>query len=87
MFYALSENGDDFKKCCQEATGNFELTFNKQTDCKRNATDDNNQSDPDLKDFILHHIIRKYGKKYAEELEKYDRKFSLLREYEDRVRN
>ena len=60
---------------------------NKQPEYKGNSSDDNNHSDPELVDFVLHHIIRKDGKKYAEELKKYDKKFSILREYEDRVRN
>ena len=59
----------------------------KQTDFKSNALDDNTHSDPELVDFVLHHIIRKDGKKYAEELKQYDKKFSILREFEDRVRN
>ena len=48
---------------------------------------DTNHSDPELLDFILHHIIRKEGKPYAEQLKVFDKKFSILREYEDRVRN
>ena len=48
---------------------------------------DTNHSDPELIDYILHHVIRKEGKPYADKLKVYDRKFSILREYEDRVRN
>lgn len=61
------------------------LIENKQND--NTSLNDSNHSDPELVDYVLHHIVRKEGKPYAEELKKYDSKFSILREYEDRIRN
>jgi len=48
---------------------------------------DTNVSEASLREIVLHHVIRKTGKKYANELGKIDKKLSILREFEDRKRN